>query len=106
MSLDVPEFPWFFPRMPTAILSTREEGQDISGWSINDLSPGRSYVAALAVEGHPGCLKYCQCPELGLLSQTRSCSASSYVFSTFTKKDSAHARESASPAYQRGDPNT
>jgi 4'-phosphopantetheinyl transferase len=40
------------PEAPAAILRTREEGQDISCWSLHDLFLGSGYVAALAVEGH------------------------------------------------------
>jgi len=41
------------PGTPAALLNTREENQDISCWSLYDLSPGSGYVAALAAKGHP-----------------------------------------------------
>ncbi len=52
------------PEAPAALLSTREDHQDIACWSLYDLSPGSGYVAALAVEGHPDRLKCWQWPEV------------------------------------------
>jgi 4'-phosphopantetheinyl transferase len=51
------------PGGSAALLSTREEDQDISSWWLCDLSPGFGYVAALAVEGHPS-LQYCEWSEV------------------------------------------
>jgi 4'-phosphopantetheinyl transferase len=48
------------PGESAALLSTREEDQDISRWSLRDLSPGFGYVAALAVEGHLSLLQFWQ----------------------------------------------
>jgi 4'-phosphopantetheinyl transferase len=45
------------PGEPAALLNIREEGQDISNWSLYDLYPGNDYIAALAVEGHISSLK-------------------------------------------------
>jgi 4'-phosphopantetheinyl transferase len=45
------------PGVPAAVLDIREEGQDISNWSLYDLYPGNDYIAALAVEGHASSLK-------------------------------------------------
>ena len=52
------------PGESAALLSTREEDQDISRWSLRDLSPGFGYVAALAVEGHLSLLQCWQWPEV------------------------------------------
>jgi 4'-phosphopantetheinyl transferase len=45
------------PGEPAALLNIREEGQDISNWSLYDLYPGNDYIAALALEGHASSLK-------------------------------------------------
>jgi 4'-phosphopantetheinyl transferase len=52
------------PGGPVALLSTREEDQDIARWSLHDLSPDYGHVAALAVEGHSCRLKCWQWPEV------------------------------------------
>lgn len=52
------------PEAPAAILNIREENQDVSRWSLYDLSPGPGFKAALAVEGHPSLIKCWQWPEL------------------------------------------
>jgi 4'-phosphopantetheinyl transferase len=39
------------PGEPAALLATRSDPQDASRWSMQALSPGEGYVAALAVEG-------------------------------------------------------
>jgi 4'-phosphopantetheinyl transferase len=52
------------PGAPAALLRTREEDQDISDWSLHELSPGSNYVAALAVQGHPCRFQYWQWPEV------------------------------------------
>ena len=52
------------PGGSVALLSTREEDQDIARWSLHDLSPDYGYVAALAVEGHSCRLKCWQWPEV------------------------------------------
>ena len=49
------------PGEPAALLNIREEGQDISNWSLHDLYPGGDYIAALAVEGQISSLKYWEC---------------------------------------------
>ena len=49
------------PGEPAALLNIREEGQEISNWSLYDLYPGNDYIAALAVEGHASSLKCWQC---------------------------------------------
>ncbi len=54
LSLDLKHFDVSLaPGEPATLLSSREEGLDISRWSLYDLSPGAGYMAALAVEGHP-----------------------------------------------------
>lgn len=45
------------PGEPAALLGIREEGQDISNWSLYDLYPGNDYVAALALEGYISSLR-------------------------------------------------
>lgn len=40
------------PGEPAALLSTDDNPQEASRWSLVELSPGHGYVAALAVEGH------------------------------------------------------
>jgi 4'-phosphopantetheinyl transferase len=45
------------PGEPAALLGIREEGQDISNWSLYELYPGNDYIAALALEGHASSLK-------------------------------------------------
>ena len=45
------------PGEPAALLNIREEGQDISNWSLYDLYPGGDYTAALAVEGYTSSVK-------------------------------------------------
>jgi 4'-phosphopantetheinyl transferase len=39
------------PGEPAVLLSTRENPQEASRWTLRELSPGPGYVAALAVEG-------------------------------------------------------
>ena len=61
LSLDLSQFDVAVtPGMPAAILNIREEQQDVSAWSLYDLSPGDGYMGALAVKGHPMLLKYWQ----------------------------------------------
>jgi 4'-phosphopantetheinyl transferase len=52
------------PGKPAALLSTREENQDISRWSLYDLFPGSDFIAALAIDGHPSRLQCWQWNEL------------------------------------------
>lgn len=40
------------PGEPTLLLSTRENPQEASRWTLRELKPGPGYVVALAVEGH------------------------------------------------------
>lgn len=40
------------PGEPARLLNTRGDPQDVYRWSLQALSPGAGYVAALAVEGH------------------------------------------------------
>ena len=49
------------PGEPAAFLNIREEGQNISNWSLYELYPGNDYAAALALEGHASSLKCWQC---------------------------------------------
>ncbi len=51
------------PGAPAALLRTREEDQDISCWSLYNLSPGSGYVAALALRGQFHRIKCWQWPE-------------------------------------------
>src|SRR5260221_9955974 len=54
LSLDLKDFDVSLaPGEPITLLNSREEGLDITRWSLYDLSPGAGYKAALAVEGHP-----------------------------------------------------
>lgn len=39
------------PGVPAALLSTRENPQEVSRWALFDLSPGEGYASAIAVEG-------------------------------------------------------
>ena len=58
LSLDLNQFDVSStPGEAAAILNIREEGQDVSRWSLHALSPGPGYKAALAVEGHPSNIK-------------------------------------------------
>lgn len=58
LSLDLNQFDVsLIPGEPAAILNIREEGQDVSRWSLHALSPAPGYKAALAVEGHPSSIK-------------------------------------------------
>ncbi|TMC18669.1 MAG: 4'-phosphopantetheinyl transferase superfamily protein, partial [Chloroflexi bacterium] len=58
LSLDLNQFDVSLtPGEPAAILNIREEGQDVSRWSLHALSPGPGYKAALAIEGHPSNIK-------------------------------------------------
>lgn len=45
------------PGEPAALLSTDNNLQEASRWSLVGLSPGPGYVAAIAVEGHASALK-------------------------------------------------
>ena len=45
------------PGEPAALLSTKDNPIEASRWSLQELSPGFNYVAALAVEGHDWRLK-------------------------------------------------
>ena len=49
------------PGEPAALLNIREEGQDISNWSLYELYPGGDYIAALAMEGHVSSLMCWEC---------------------------------------------
>lgn len=40
------------PGEPAALLSSRENAQEVSRWSMRELAPDPSYAAALVVEGH------------------------------------------------------
>ena len=40
------------PGEPAELLSSRENPQEASRWTLRELAPGDGYVAALAVEGH------------------------------------------------------
>jgi len=50
------------PGEPAALMSTSADPQEASRWSLQELSPGPGYVAALAVEGHSWRLKCWQWP--------------------------------------------
>jgi 4'-phosphopantetheinyl transferase len=41
----------FIPGEPAALLHCREDPQEITRWSLQDLAPGTDYAGALAVEG-------------------------------------------------------
>jgi len=45
------------PGETAALLSTNGDPQEASRWSLRELAPGSSYVAALAVKGHGWRLK-------------------------------------------------
>ncbi len=65
LSLDLNQFDVSLtPGEPAAILNIREEGQDVSRWSLHALSPGPGYKAALAIEGHPSRIKCWQWTEV------------------------------------------
>ena len=65
LSLDLNQFDVsLIPGEPAAILNIREEGQDVSRWSLHALSPGPGYKAALVVEGHPRSIKCWQWTEV------------------------------------------
>jgi 4'-phosphopantetheinyl transferase len=49
------------PGEPAALLDIREEGQDVSAWSLHELHPGGNYIAALVVEGQVFSLKCWEC---------------------------------------------
>jgi 4'-phosphopantetheinyl transferase len=51
------------PGEPTMLLNTRGDPQEAARWSLQALTPGPGYVAALAVEGHGWRFKYWQWPE-------------------------------------------
>lgn len=51
------------PGGPATLLNSRWDPQETSRWSIQELFPGPSYVAALAVEGHGWRLTRWQWPE-------------------------------------------
>lgn len=53
------------PGEPAALLSTRDNSQEVVRWSLQELSPGSGYVAALAVEGHSWQLRCWQWQEKG-----------------------------------------
>jgi 4'-phosphopantetheinyl transferase len=62
LSLDLASFDVSLtPGEPATLLNIREEGQDISDWSLYDLYPGGNYIAALAVEGQISSLKRWEC---------------------------------------------
>jgi 4'-phosphopantetheinyl transferase len=48
------------PGEPTMLLNTRGDPQETARWSLQALTPGPGYVAALAVEGHGWRFKYWQ----------------------------------------------
>lgn len=48
------------PGEPAALLSTDDDAQEASRWSLVELSPGDGYVAALACEGHRPPLVRCR----------------------------------------------
>jgi 4'-phosphopantetheinyl transferase len=50
------------PGEPATLLSTRDDPQEATRWSLRALSPGPGYVAALAVEGRGWRLKCWQWP--------------------------------------------
>lgn len=54
----------FAPGEPAALLS--ENGKNVSGWSLRDLSPGPGYVAAIAIEGVVSGLSNWQWPRSGM----------------------------------------
>ncbi|TMB89361.1 MAG: 4'-phosphopantetheinyl transferase superfamily protein, partial [Chloroflexi bacterium] len=65
LSLDLNQFDVsLIPGEPAAILNIREEGQDVSRWSLHALSPGPGYKAALAIEGQPSRIKCWQWTEV------------------------------------------
>lgn len=53
------------PGEPAALLSTKGNSQEVARWSLQALSPGPGYVAALAVEGHGWRLQCWQWSEKG-----------------------------------------
>lgn len=50
------------PGEPASLLSTRENPQDASRWTLRELASGDGYVAATAVEGHGWALNCWQFP--------------------------------------------
>lgn len=62
LSLDLKHFDVSLaPEEPATLLGSREEGVEITRWSLYALSPGVGYMAAVAVEGHPArllCLQW------------------------------------------------
>ena len=50
------------PGEPAALLSTLDDPQEASRWSLRELFPGSDYVAAVAVEGHGWRLQCWQWP--------------------------------------------
>ena len=58
LSLDLNQFDVSLtPGEPATILNIREEGQEVSRWTLHALFPAPGYKAALAVEGHPRSIK-------------------------------------------------
>ena len=57
------------PGKPVAMI-TNVDPQEVAGWSIQELTPGPGYVAALAVEGHDWRLKCWQWPHQDYARQT------------------------------------
>ena len=59
------------PGEPAEILNTREQGQEMADWSLQDLAPGPGYAAALAIKGSPYRLVSWQWPDFQVGSSIR-----------------------------------